>query len=101
MGFKIFWNNTFGRQGAKADRMLNWLSPQQQVVAIDNIKKIVHERWHGRDRTAMFRIGTWDLFKLGMTSEGHPQCLKPRGDQRVEILIIDQEDLYNGLVQDE
>jgi hypothetical protein len=32
----------------------------------------------------MYRIGTWNLFKLGMTWDGHSQCLRPRWDQRME-----------------
>jgi hypothetical protein len=31
---------------AKVDRTQNWLSPEQQVVAMDDIKIFVHERWH-------------------------------------------------------
>jgi hypothetical protein len=86
---------------AKADRMYYWMSPQQQVVAMDIVKVFVHERWHGRDKPAMYRIGTWNLFELGMTWDCHSQCLRPRGDEKVERLNVAQEDLYNGPVQDE
>jgi hypothetical protein len=85
---------------AKADRTQNWLSPEQQVAAMDNIKIFVHERWHGRDRDALFRIGTWELFQLGLTLRGHLQCSVPRArGQQVEILIIEQKNLYNRPVQ--
>jgi hypothetical protein len=86
---------------AKADRMHNWMSPQQQVVAMDSVKKFVHERWHGRDKSASYRIGTYELSELGMTWDCHSQCLRPRGDEKAERLNIAQEDLFNGPEQDE
>jgi hypothetical protein len=86
---------------AKADRTQNWLSPGQQLVAMDNIKIFVNARWHGRNENVMFRMGTWELFQEGLTMDCHPQCLRPRSRGRqVEILIIEQEALYNGPVQD-
>jgi hypothetical protein len=49
----------------------------------------------------MYRIGTWDLFQEGLTWNCHSRCLRSRSKgQRVEILIIEPEALYNGPVQD-
>jgi hypothetical protein len=83
---------------AKADRTQNWLSPEQQVVAMDDIKIFMHERWHGRDGKAMFRIGTWELFHLGLTLRSHDQCMMSRvRGRQVEILIIKgHEIMFNG-----
>jgi hypothetical protein len=68
---------------------------------MDNIKIFVNERWHGRNENKMFRIGTWELFQEGLTMDCRPQCLRSRSrGQQVEILIIEQEALYNGPVQD-
>jgi hypothetical protein len=83
---------------AKADRVHNWSGPQPvQQVAIDDIKLFVHERWHDRDEQADFRIGTWELFQLGLKWEPCPQSDRCRSrKQRVKNLIIEQEDMYNG-----
>jgi hypothetical protein len=63
---------------ANADRTQNWLSPEQQLVAMDDIKIFMNERWHGRNENIMFKIGTWELFQEGLTMDCHPQCLRPR-----------------------
>jgi hypothetical protein len=87
---------------AKADRTKNLSNPEQQVVPMEDVKNFVHERWHGRNEDAMFRTGTWELFQEGMTMNCHSQCLVPRSRGRqVEILIIEQESLYNSAVQDD
>jgi hypothetical protein len=84
-----------------ADRTHNGLSAEQQVVAMEDVKIFVHERWHGRNEDAVFRIGTWKLFQEGLTWNCHSQCLRSRSKGgRVEILIIEPEALYNGPVQD-
>jgi hypothetical protein len=86
---------------AMADRTHNGLSAEQQVVTMEDIKILVHERWHGRNEDAMLRIGTWELFQEGLTWNCHSQCLRSRSKgQQLEILIIELEALYNGLVQD-
>jgi hypothetical protein len=79
---------------AKADRTHHLMNPESQVIKMDIVKLFVHERWHGRDKPALYRIGTWELFELGLTWNCHPQCRRPRGDEIVQILII--EDWYNG-----
>jgi hypothetical protein len=68
---------------------------------MDNIKAFVNERWNGGNENVMFRIGTWELFQEGLTWNCHSQCLRSRSrGQKVEILIIEPEALYNGPVQD-
>jgi hypothetical protein len=85
---------------AMGDRTHNGLIAEEQVVAMEDVKIFVHERWHGRNKDAMYRIGTWDLFQEGLTWNCHSQCLKTRSKVRqVEILIIEQEALYNGPVK--
>jgi hypothetical protein len=81
---------------AKADRMQNWTDQQRQVVAIDDVRMFVHKRWHGRDKPENYRIGTWDSFQDGMKWDGHVQCERHRGEQEVKILIVDQEEMFNG-----
>jgi hypothetical protein len=81
---------------AKADRTQNWSEPQQQMVAIDDVKIFVHERWRDSDEPANFRIGSWELFWDGMTWEDHPQCDRHRNRQQVTNLIIEQGDMFNG-----
>jgi hypothetical protein len=84
---------------AKADRMhTNWTGPQpEQVVAIDDMKLFVHERWLDRDESADFRFGTWELFRDGMEWEAHPQCDRHRSRiKQVMNLIIEQGDMFNG-----
>jgi hypothetical protein len=84
---------------AKRDRMHNGLIAEEKVVAIEDVKIFVHERWHGRNEDAMFRIGTWELFQERMTWNCHSQCLKIRSKtQQMEMLIIEPEALYNGPV---
>jgi hypothetical protein len=86
---------------AKADRTQNWLSAEQQLVAMDDIKAFVNERWNGGNENVMLKIGTWELFQEGLTWNCHSQCLRSRSKGRkVEILIIEPEALYNGRVQD-
>jgi hypothetical protein len=63
---------------AMADRTHNGLIVEQQVVAMEDIKIFVHERWLGRNEDAMYRIGTWDLFQEGLTWNCHSQCLRTR-----------------------
>jgi hypothetical protein len=73
---------------AMGDRTHNGLIAEEHVVAIKDVKSFVHERWHGRNEDAMFRIGTWELFHEGLTWNCHSQCLKTRSKVRqVEILI--------------
>jgi hypothetical protein len=85
---------------AMADRTHNESSMEQQVVAMEDVKIFVHERWHGRNENVMFRIGTWELFQEVMTWNCHSQCLRSRSRGRqVEILIIEPEALYNRPVQ--
>jgi hypothetical protein len=84
---------------ARGDRTHNGLIAEEKVVAIKDVKIFVHERWHGRNEDAMFRIGTWELFQEGMTWDCHSQCMKIRSKTRqMEILIIEPEALYNGPV---
>jgi hypothetical protein len=86
---------------AMADRTHNGLIAEQQVVAMEDVKIFVHERWHERNEEVMYRIGTWDLFQEGLTWNCHSQCLRTRSKgRRVEILIIEPDALYNGPVQD-
>jgi hypothetical protein len=63
---------------AMADRTHNGLIAEEQVVAMEDIKIFVHERWHGRNEDAMYRIGRWDLFQEGLTWNCHSQCLRTR-----------------------
>jgi hypothetical protein len=81
---------------AKADRTQNWASPQQQVVAIDKVRTFIDQQWHGRSKPENYRIGTWELFQEGLTESKHLQCMRRRGDQDVTILIIDQDEMFNG-----
>jgi hypothetical protein len=67
---------------AKADRTQNWLSMEQQLVAMDNIKAFVNERWNGGNENVMFKIGKWELFQEGLTWNCHSQCLTPRSRGR-------------------
>jgi hypothetical protein len=84
-----------------ADRKHNGLIAEEQVVAMEEVKIFVHERWHGSNEDAMYRNGTWDLFQEGLTWNCHSQCLRTRSKVRqVEILIMELEALYNGPVQD-
>jgi hypothetical protein len=43
---------------ARGERTHNGLIAKEKVVAIEDVKIFVHERWHGRNEHAMFRIGT-------------------------------------------
>jgi hypothetical protein len=98
-GLRDFFATTF--LFAMGDRTHNGLIAEEQVVAIEDVKLFVHERWHGRDEDAMYRIGAWDLFQEGLTWNCHSQCLRTRSKvQQVEILITEPEALYNGPVQD-
>jgi hypothetical protein len=83
---------------ATVERTHNWTgSPPEQAVAIDDVKFFVHERWHDRDESANFRIGTWELFRDGMTWDDHPRCNSCRSkSQQVTNLIIEQEDMFSG-----
>jgi hypothetical protein len=45
----------------------------------------------------MFRIGTRELFQVGLTLRGHDQCMMPRvRGRQVEILIIKEHETFNG-----
>ncbi len=69
---------------AKADRIHNLMNPESRVIQMDTVKLFVHERWHGRDKPGLYRIGTWELFELGLTWHCHDQCFRPRGDEKVK-----------------
>jgi hypothetical protein len=75
--------------------------PQEQVVDPEEMEEFIDERWHGRNKPEPYRQGTLELFQEGKTGRCYPQCLRPRGDRVVEILIVDQEELFNRTVQDE
>jgi hypothetical protein len=81
---------------AKADRTHNWMDQQRHAVAMDNVKFFVHERWNGKEKASAFRIRTWELFQEGMTWSNHLQGMRRRGDQDMTILIINQEEMFNG-----
>jgi hypothetical protein len=82
---------------AKADRTHNGEKGKEQKVLIEDIKDFVNERWHGRkDQTDLCKDGTWDLFRKGMTTKDcNGQCERPRR-WGVRLLIIEQDELYNG-----
>jgi hypothetical protein len=83
---------------AKADRTHNWTRSQPvQVVAIEDVKLFVQERWHDKDKSKNFKIGTWELFQDGMKWEDSPQSDRCRSrSQQVTNLIIEQEGMFNG-----
>jgi hypothetical protein len=82
---------------AKVDRTHNGQKYKEQKVLIEDIKDFVNKRWHRRaDQMDLYKDGTWDLFREGMTTKDcNGQCKRPRRWE-VRLLIIEQNELYNG-----